>query len=107
MDAKKYNKNLLLNIRRVLGVFFKIIFSVFNAGIYILGFFMFVGIMLAAIIGFEDEDASDAVIEKKDKEFCLEKGFYWNLDNKECLYEFNFNDCHKLEGNWKYPKACE
>lgn len=41
------------------------------------------------------------------REDCEDRGKAWNLDDNACAYRFEAKDCHKLEGNWKYPKSCD
>lgn len=44
----------------------------------------------------------DKIFPKK----CFDYAGAWNLDTKNCNYEFNPEDCFKLQGNWQYPKIC-
>ncbi len=40
------------------------------------------------------------------KEICLNNQKAWNIDEKECYFEFSEKECSKLSGQWQYPDIC-
>ena len=40
------------------------------------------------------------------QDICLNNQKAWNLDNQECRFSFQPQDCYKLSGNWQYPEIC-
>lgn len=39
-------------------------------------------------------------------EICEVNHKAWNLDTKDCRFEFKPAECGKLSGNWQYPDIC-
>lgn len=40
------------------------------------------------------------------KDVCLNNQKAWNLKSQKCKYNFGFNECFKLNGEWLYPEIC-
>lgn len=41
------------------------------------------------------------------RDICFNNHKAWNLDEQYCEYNFKFEDCQKLNGNWEYPEFCK
>lgn len=55
----------------------------------------------------QSNECFDLIYNKMYPQKCFDYDGAYNLDEETCDYDFELENCYKLEGSWQYPKACE
>lgn len=46
------------------------------------------------------------ISEKFYQDVCFNNNKAWNINTKNCKFDFTYAECFKLVGSWEYPKIC-